>query len=230
MENAFDGLNQYFERGVLEQAKRYNYSEPNILILKNNLAYDFELKWKYPQICENIFSCSKQSDKREPLDFARDIVAGWVFEDYIMQMMRSEVFAVKLGGADKEREILPANKVTYRSDFVLKYQKKSYKLELMTNYTGYWSNCGRFHLRCDKYKDLVEEKCFLLGVCIVSNRFLLIDFDEAPKSKRIEHLVWKKPAQEIEICDSVLFYNLTSEEIVGQLQKHLDGRIKRKMS
>lgn len=82
---AFEGLKTFFEKSLEEIASQLNYSEEKILILKGKQD---ELRIKFPKIYENLVSCRHNRDCRTEIQYAQDLVASWLFEDYIMQCFR----------------------------------------------------------------------------------------------------------------------------------------------
>jgi len=221
--NAYKGIADFFKDNLFDKAKEYQYSESNIFILQNNFV---GLASKHGQQYRNIVHCTNQMDGREPLEYARDIVATWIFEDYMLEVLQNDYFEIKLGGADKVREFLPNEKVKYDSDFIIVHKDKRYKLELVTNYTDFWDRQKKIHLRCKKYDSLIKEKAILLGIGLTSKNFLTIDFENPPKAKYIsQHKYTKKPAQEIEIRDKIQLRNFCTNSIIEELHKIIKLRI-----
>jgi len=222
MKNAFEYINKYFKGFIVEQAKHLNYSAENVLILE----YKFkELSSKYMTTYKNIVSCKNQRDKREPLEFARDIIANWIFEDFVLDLLSNDSLKVVLSGGDKNREILHALNVTHDSDFIIKKDGKKYKLELMANYTSYWLKFKKFHLRNDKFDKLIKSKSLLLGVCTENKKFILLDFINPPLAKHMDkHPDYDKPAKEIEIDSTMKFFDLSSDNLITQINSLINKR------
>ena len=90
--------------GLVSKAKELGYKEENILILKGQ---ENELKSQYSECYDNIQSCRHNRDTRTPMEYAQDLVASWIFEDYIVKKIQENpLLEILLAGADKKREIL----------------------------------------------------------------------------------------------------------------------------
>ena len=99
-------------------AKSLNYPESSITVLQGNLV---GLKAKFPQIHSNLLSCRHNKDKRTPLEYGKDLVASWFFEDYLMEELTNAGLSIAASGADKDREILPNLIVLSSSDCEVTY-------------------------------------------------------------------------------------------------------------
>lgn len=195
---AFEGLKTFFEKSLEEIASQLNYSEENILILKGKQD---ELRIKFPKIYENLVSCRHNRDCRTEIQYAQDLVASWLFEDYIMQCFRDMGENITLHGKDCNRAILPGAAVSSTSDYLYEYDGKEIKIELMTDYKGYWKKQGKLDLRDDKFKKLSNEKSLLLAVSVASKTYYLIDFRKrVPAVFIASHFPYGgKPAQSINL-------------------------------
>ena len=86
MTHTYKELSNFFEMRLELLAKKLNYSESNILVLEGN---EEELKNLYPDVHANILSCIHNRDGRSPMEYARDLVSSWIFEDYMVQKFHS---------------------------------------------------------------------------------------------------------------------------------------------
>ena len=113
---AFVGVSKLFGNKIIEYAKKAGYSEDNILILSGD---EIELAKKYPETYRNLLSCRHHADRRAAIDYGKDLVASWLFEDYLFDILKnhSETFTVSLSGADKERKILARARTSSTSDY-----------------------------------------------------------------------------------------------------------------
>ena len=101
---AYEGLSNYFNQPLSDFAKNLGYNESNILILEGKLD---QLQNRYINIYTNLLSCHHHSDRRTPLEYGKDLVASWLFEDYFINEMQNDEFEIQLAGADRTRQILP---------------------------------------------------------------------------------------------------------------------------
>ena len=203
---AFEGLNGYFNGALCDYARRYGYDDSNILILEGNIA---ALQREHPQVYNNLLSCQHQSDRRTPLQYGQDLVASWIFEDYFLNEMQGAEFGIALSGADRNRMVLPNQRTSTSSDYVLTSQTgDQILLELVNDYTGFWARKKVLHLRDNKYLQLQRNHCLLLAISLTAqaNKFALIDFRNNIPARHIpEHPPWGgKPAYEIPISQNML--------------------------
>lgn len=218
---AFVGVSKLFKNKIVEYAKKAGYSEDNILILSGN---ETELAQKYPETYQNLLSCRHHADRRSPIDYGKDLVASWLFEDYLFDILKnhSDSFTVSLSGADKERKILARARTSSTSDYEIIYKDgTTRKMELMNDYSGYWAKNNCLDLRDSKYNKLKNEKALLLAIAVGEQKFSVIDFSHEIDSKFIaNHRPYGfKPAYQIPI-DSGSMIELESEKLINELAKY----------
>lgn len=172
---AFTGAKQFFGRPLDEAAAEYGYSADNILILQGNGE---ELRTRFPRIYQNIMSCRYQADRRMPIEYAQDLVASWLIEDYFLKDMSSDQYRITLDGADRRRQILTSTRVSTSSDFMVEKGRTRIKLELMNNYTNYWHRKGILHLRDWKYQKMQDSRSLFVAVAVPTREFAIYDFRE----------------------------------------------------
>ena len=200
---AFPGAADFFNKPLTDVARSYGYSEDNILILEGNLK---GLKERFPDTYRNLLSCSYNADQRALLGYARDLVASWLIEDSFLLLFARCGFNASLSGTDRGRKILPHAWVSSSSDFTLTWNGQTRKLELMNDYTGFWSRNHVLHLRNNKYQKLYQEGSLFLAVSIPTREFALYDFRSTPMARYIpSHPPYGgKPAYELSIPDDSL--------------------------
>ena len=157
---------------LIEKAKSFNYPGSSICILEGD---EVRLKKDFPQAYQNLFSCNHHRDRRTPMEYGRDLVASWLFEDYLMESLQNEGIDVEGAGADKNREVLPNTKVSSSSDCLVSCAGKKKLLELMSDYTGYWAKNKKMELRDSKFKKMQDSKSLFLGISTVDNKYILLD-------------------------------------------------------
>lgn len=160
---------------LIEKAKSYNYPSASICILEGN---ESRLKSDYPDTYKNLMSCNHNRDRRTPMEYGQDLVASWLFEDYLIENLQSAGIDVEGAGADKNRELLPNTKVSASSDCIVSYNGKKRLLELMSDYTGYWAKYKKMELRDSKFTKMQESKSLFLGVSTIDNKYILLDMSE----------------------------------------------------
>ena len=177
---AFTGAREFFHRPLDEVAAEYGYSDDNLLILRGNGE---ELRARFPRIYQNIMSCEYQADQRMPMEYAQDLVASWLIEDYFLKDMSPDPehagqYSISLNGADRRRQILANTRVSASSDFMVEKGRTRIKLELMNNYTDYWQRMGILHLRDWKYQKMQESRSLFVAVAMHTREFAIFDFRE----------------------------------------------------
>lgn len=216
---AFAGAQYFFEYPLVEVAYSLGYAQDNILILQGDME---SLQTQFPETYRNLISCRHQRDNRTQIDYAQDLVASWLVEDYFLEILNSNGLRAMLDGADRNRSILANNETSSSSDFCVMYNGISRKLELMNDYTGYWAQKGLLHLRDNKYRSLVAEQSLFLAVSIRTKDFALFDFSEEIQARRIpSHRPYGwKPAYEISIIGEMM-QEATPYNITEAIKLHL---------
>lgn len=204
---AYTFLSGFFPSSLVERAKQAGYDDDNILILQGD---EVSLKTDHRQTYNNILSCIHNRDSRLPMEYARDLVASWLFEDFLIEMINESGMQAHSNGADKQRKILPGSKVLAKSDIIVSYGGKEKQLELMNDYKGYWQKYGRIDLRDDKYLELVKTTSLFLGISLANSgslhNYILLDFSqEIPATYIPSHRPYGgKPAYSIQVTKDLL--------------------------
>lgn len=171
---AYLELSNFFENGLINEAKKFKYSNSNILILEGQ---ESSLKTQYPAIYSNLISCNHNRDRRTIMEYAQDLVASWVFEDYLIEEFKKIGYILERSGADKNREILSNSKVSAASDCLLKHNGNSILIEIMSDYKGYWTKYNKVDLRDDKFNKLKILKSKFLGISVKDKLYFLLNFN-----------------------------------------------------
>lgn len=216
---AFNELSKHFFHDIVTKAREMSYSESNILILEGN---EEELRNRFPQVYSDLLSCNHNRDMRTPIQYGQDLVASWLFEDCIVNELKNNGFDIKLAGADCNREILSNSKVSSNSDTLISLNGKSRQMELMSDYTGYWSRTKHIDLRDEKYNKLKNTSSLFLGISTTDTCFILIDF-----SKNVTHkydpchrAYGGKPCYTIQIASNDLI-KFTIQSLVSTIKNAL---------
>lgn len=195
---AFEHISKMYRYGIRNKAIELGYSEANICVLDGNIDV---LKNRHGKVFENLLSCSHNKDHRSIIEYARDLVSSWIFEDTMVQVLNLNGIETVLTGTDKNREILGHVNVSSCSDCLISFCGKSRYLEIVSDYTGWWELTGRMELRDSKFENLKREKSLLLGVCTNTLKYVLLDFSKPMSAGYIQsHKPYGgKPAWSIEI-------------------------------
>lgn len=183
---AFAGVSEFFSNlpesmTIVECAEKFKYSGDNMMILR---GYEELLKIKYPKTYKNMYSCRHNQDKRTALEYAQDIVAAWLMEDYFKYTFISAIkdmginAKLTMSGVDKERKLLPESKIARGTDYHFTYNGVSVPVEFVCDYTNHYQRRHNLDLRDTKYLNLKEEGVILLGISTLSNEYILVDFSK----------------------------------------------------
>ena len=204
--NIYEKIDRLFtERGtsVYKEAEKLNFSPVNLAILAGDMEY---VKTNAPETYQNVLSCAHQADARSHFIFVRDVVASWVYEDYIRAVLIRCGIDVELAGADKNRTILASSKVSNGADYIWHLSDGSTRtIELVCDYSGFWSAKCVMHLRDNKYIHLTESESILLGIDCKNHMFYLIDFAKGKTHAQYlphHHAYGDKPAYQIDLAQN----------------------------
>ena len=136
---AYQNASQLLPKPVLAMAREVNYSKENYLILARR---NKQLQKEFPQIWENIQGCAYCADGRAPIEYARDLVASWLVEDYFLHLLTEAGYEAAAAGADKKRTILQYCQTGAECDFQIRLGGQVFHVEFLCDYTGYWCRTG----------------------------------------------------------------------------------------
>ena len=203
---AYEGLSHFFEQPLCDYAVSLGYDESNILILEGQMN---QLQNRHLNIYNNLLSCQHHSDRRTPLEYGQDLVASWLFEDYFINQMQNDEFEIHHAGADRTRLILPNQRTSTSSDYIITTNSGTQILmELVNDYTGFWYRNQKLHLRDNKYLQLRNHHSLLLAIALSTNtqKYTIFDFREDIPARRINsHRHYGgKPAYELTVSQESL--------------------------
>lgn len=120
----------------------------------------------------NLCAITYNRDKRTPVEYALDLVYGWLVEDIVTIYLNKKGFNAKLVGADKDREFLKKKSISADADLIVNGRAA----DIYADMDGYWNKTDRLDLRINKYHKLVQEKSILIGVSPKECQMLVLDF------------------------------------------------------
>lgn len=215
---AYSKLPSFLGRDLISVARDMHYSPSNILILDGEIDI---LKTHYSNVYEALISCRHHRDARTPLEYAQDLVASWLFEDYICEVLEQNGLNISKAGADKNREILSSQRVSASSDTMITYDGRSRLVEIMTDYGGYWAKNKVIDLRDSKFNELCRTKSIFLGISTTDKKFTLIDCAKPVVAKFIPYHrpYGGKPTYQISCIGLMQYYS--PEKLVQSLKNLL---------
>lgn len=118
--------------------------------------------------------------------------------------MQNSPFIIELSGADRNRMILPNQRTSTTSDYIITSPNGiCIKMELVNDYTGFGAKNHTLHLRDNKYLQLQRNCCLLLAIALTSytRKYAIFDFrNEIPAQNISQHRPYGyKPAYELQI-------------------------------
>jgi hypothetical protein len=105
-------------------------------------------------------------DTRTSLQYATDLIIGWLSEDAILKMIPN----AQPIGADKDRDFLTKGAISHTADI----QTPTKTIELIFDYTNHWSKADKLDLRDNKLDYLKQNNITLLGVAPRTGKALVI--------------------------------------------------------
>lgn len=154
-----------------ELAKSMGYPESSVCVLEGD---EDKIKEKFPDTYSSLISCKHNMDKRSVSEYGRDLVASWLFEDFIIRKLSENGLDVRKNGSDRNREILPSLSISPASDCTVAVNGKKRCMEIICDYSGWWKRNGQVDLRDGKYKSLLRENSMLLGISFTDKLYFLI--------------------------------------------------------
>jgi hypothetical protein len=116
-----------------------------------------------------------QRDTRTPVQYATDLIIGWLSEDAILTALNNNgIFATPIG-SDKDRNFLEKDSITHLADI----ETPTKIVEVVFDYTNHWLTHDKLDLRDNKKTHLEENGITLLGVAPRANKaFVISDYTD----------------------------------------------------
>jgi hypothetical protein len=117
-------------------------------------------------------------DRRSGVEYAIDLLIGWISEDALMLWFDETDILAVLSGRDRYREFLNARQISTQPDIEIGTGPNRRKLEYMNDWTGYWGRSNTLDLRDNKYNRLLEECSIFLGISSHDLNAVVMDFND----------------------------------------------------
>lgn len=200
-DSTFKEIQKLFKSRLQDIAKDLDYPEDTICVLSGE---EQRLASEYPDTYQSITTVHHR-DARTSFQYAMDLAASWIMEDYIINQLKIKGLSIERAGEDKERKMLSSKKISSNSDCKVLLNGQEIPLELVNDYKGYWAKNKKIDLRDDKYLNMVKKKSLLLGISTKDQKYILLNFAKDIKAKHIEnHYAYHKPAYSIPITPDML--------------------------
>ena len=112
-----------------------------------------------------------KQDNRTPLQYATDLIIGWLSEDIMCTIMQNAQLPAQLTGTDQKRNFLADTDIDNQPDITI----NGTKVELLFDYTNHWARTNTLDIRDNKFTHLKNNGTLLLGVAPHNTKALLID-------------------------------------------------------
>ena len=173
---------------------------------------DDEVTPKNKEYIESVLGYAHhRRDKRSSLEYACDLMVGWIIEDSVVEILNDIGYNTSLNGADKHRKLLLDP--TTDSDLKVYLNSKEILIEQVNDFTGYWKKTMHVPLRDNKYKHLIAENSLLFGIDFKNKLFFMLNVAKTKANYIPYHIPFSKPAYAI-LITTTDFYELNEVEFV----------------
>lgn len=163
---------EHFSNATIEEfITASEWSESDAICI--NLLYNSLSKNDRRYIEEKIGHLDTFRDSRSSIDYARELVLGWIVEDCLINAVNECGFPCESFGGDRLREFISnSDNITGASDLSVEVAKgKEVLIEVTSDFTAYWKRNGVMDLRNDKYHNILEQDGYILGIDFQHNEF-----------------------------------------------------------
>ena len=167
---------------------------------------------------DSLQSLRHKRDSRSSKEYGLELVKNWFIEDVVAEKLSEQDFEASLTGEDSDREFLEST--TTEHDLEVLKSGEKFRIEIITDFNGFWQESGLADLRDNKYEKWSQrENSVLLGLDLENQEFFLLTPENAEAERTRDHPVWNKPAYRIDITD-VKFRELDNlkEELTNFLE------------
>jgi hypothetical protein len=180
---AYEGLSRYFPEGIVNKAHKLGYGEVFISILKGD---EDILEQKYNSVWNNLKECKYSMEGRTPIEYGRDIISAWIFEDCVVGTLKSHGINVSYG-----KDYLTRKRFTIRPDkfdttVTITSGNNKYSLELRCDYVGAWEETNTVYFPISKYRKMKKANSILLGFSTLDNKLILLGSKDIKNAKYIK--------------------------------------------
>ena len=138
-----------------------------------------------------------QRDRRTPLEYAIDLILGWISEDVQYEILNMNGFSVSMAGKDSDREIRPGKFVSATADFRISFNSnEKINVEFMVDWLNHWGINNECDVRDHKVNRLAYQGGVFLGINPANATCLLHNFRESGLEgwrHKTNHPKWGKP-------------------------------------
>ena len=215
---AYEGLSKYFANGVLHKAHELGYGEFLISILKGDEEI---LEQKYNSVWNELKKCKYHIEDKTPIDFGRDMISTWMFEDCVIGTLKKSGLDITYGKDYVNRKKFTTRPDTLNNSVFINTPTQTFSLIIRSDYTGAWTKTGTLVLRESQYKKLKNKNMILLGLSTIDDKLIILNHTSLSKIRHIESYepYNNKSVYEIDIPESsICEFNKTN--IVKEIKNY----------
>lgn len=138
-------------------------------------ALYLQVSEEYSKKLESLCNISYNRDARTPVEYAIDLIFGWIVEDVVIEYLLLNGFNVEKIGADSERVFLSSGNITTDNDVRIEYSGKSKEFDIYFDSQGYWTKYDKIDIRESKWKSITKDGISI--ICVSNQGFAIIDSD-----------------------------------------------------
>lgn len=138
---------------------------------------------------DNLEHLEHKMDSRTPTEYGAELFRGWIVEDILVDLINTDSSSVEasVNGEDSERELL--EDTSPDADLSVVYNGDSRPVEVVTDYTEYWTRNGEMDFRDWKIQSIKDEDGLILAVDVTKQEVFIID----PQTISAEYIDSHKP-------------------------------------
>lgn len=119
-------------------------------------------------------------DKRDPIQYAKNLCCSWITEEAIKKKITSWGYKILNYGCDMEREILTTPKrIKNDSDIIFEFKKNIFiKIEITQDYFDFVFKNKKYGFRYNKYQEIKEDNGYIIHLCLKKGIFYFFHINE----------------------------------------------------
>lgn len=122
-------------------------------------AMNMDISQSHQDILNELCSSQFSKESRTPVEYAMNLIYGWLIEDAVYIWLIQKGFTVEKTGADKDREFLSARKISAGEDLSINGRPT----DIFCDMDGYWAKNDSMDIRMSKYNKL-KDNGLIIGV------------------------------------------------------------------
>ena len=142
----------------------------------------------YQELSEKLQGNEHHKDFRNDLQFARNLIIGWLLEDFVYIYLKKQGIDVQRTGNDSGRKLLKGHLASGEPDLLVIQNNEKLWIEVIANfptkkYDSFWEEEGYYDLRDYKLKNLKlkskTNRTIVLGLNVKQQKFFTMQINES---------------------------------------------------